>query len=335
MGLKSSIKELLPAYLEGRTDADQTEAVERWLDESEENRALLRDEAEVLQITDTLDSLNRAGRQTPRSSLKRRMLRKQAGRILKWVEGIAAAAFIPMVILSISLASGQKDAIQDSDISIDTNPGMMASLVLPDGTKVKLNSGSKITYPSVFGKKERRVSIEGEGFFEVSKNSDCPFYVTTPQGTEIKVTGTAFNVDAYPSEDFMSITLEEGRVEALYQDDRGELAMRTILAGERGYYSKKYGIMSVDPVEVGVFTSWRNGKLIFRSTPFSDVFRCLAKRYGVHFIVRNPNVVRYSFTGELEDQRLERVLEYISSASMIKFTDKRSIDGKVNDIEVY
>ena len=85
MGLKSSIKELLPAYLEGRTDADQTEAVERWLDESEENRALLRDEAEVLQITDTLDSLNRAGRQTPRSSLKRRMLRKQAGRILKWV----------------------------------------------------------------------------------------------------------------------------------------------------------------------------------------------------------------------------------------------------------
>lgn len=330
-----NMKELLPRYLEGKTDKSQTRAVEKWLSESEDNRRLAGDEAEVLQITDTLESLDRAAPDKALAGVNRRLFKNQVRRILRTVERVAAVTLIPVALLCVSLLVKRNDEGKVKDISMSTNPGMMASLVLPDGTKVKLNSGSTITYPSEFGNRERRVSIEGEGFFEVARDEHCPFYVTTPQKTVIKVTGTAFDVDAYPSENFMSVTLEEGRVEVSYPDDRGETAMRTICAGERGSYSGKYGILSVDPVETDIYTSWRNGRLIFRSTPVSEMFRCLAKRYGVHFIVKNPRVIGYSFTGVLEDQRLERVLDYVSSASRMKFVDKRSADGSVNDIEVY
>ena len=77
-------------------------------------------------------------------------------------------------------------------IEIRTNPGMITSTILPDGTHVILNSNSTIVYPSHFDEKSRNVQLNGEAYFEVTKNSRQPFMVRTPQKAVVKVYGTQF-----------------------------------------------------------------------------------------------------------------------------------------------
>ena len=98
-----------------------------------------------------------------------------------------------------------------------------------------------------------------------------------------------------------------------------------------------YGRQYIDQADVEVITSWKDGKLIFRDTPFKEVLKMLSKRFDVDFVVKNPKCFEASFTGVLEKQRLGRILEYISVSSNIKFkyAESNNIHQEKQKIEVY
>ncbi|HKP32519.1 MAG TPA: FecR family protein, partial [Chitinophagaceae bacterium] len=102
----------------------------------------------------------------------------------------------------------------DIKSEVSTRPGSRTKLVLPDGSSVWLNAGSKLTYSKDFGTKDRNVTLTGEAFFDVVSNEEVPFEITTPT-LQIKVLGTAFNVKSYPSEKTSETTVIRGRVEII------------------------------------------------------------------------------------------------------------------------
>lgn len=104
-------------------------------------------------------------------------------------------------------------------------PGQRAELTLPDGTKVWLNAGSKLSYPSFFGK-ERKVFLSGEGFFNVSKNEKVPFIVST-RTIDVKALGTQFNVLCYPESNYTGVYLQEGSVKAYFPSSEAEGVIRS------------------------------------------------------------------------------------------------------------
>ena len=135
--------------------------------------------------------------------------------LINHVIKIAAILLIPLL-----LATGiyyvtkqyQYKIYASTQYRMETGKGERATLVLPDGTKVSLNSESSFTYPASFGKTDRNVHLEGEAYFEVAHDEELPFIVQAKQ-TYVKVLGTTFNIHTFPDDDWIETALVNGKVE--------------------------------------------------------------------------------------------------------------------------
>ena len=160
---------------------------------------------------------------------------------------------------NVELCADRQDEM--SFIEVRTNPGMITTIVLPDSSRVWLNSESYLKYPVRFAKNERNVILQGEGYFSVRKNVDSRFTVQTPHHTQIQVLGTEFNVEAYEKEDEVNTTLVSGKVQFQYDSERGKKRM-DLLPGEKITYNSISGEVFVSRAAVLSDISWKEGKII-------------------------------------------------------------------------
>ena len=328
---------LLLRYFDGEVTQDEKQKVERWIASSEENKKLAKQIYYLSFATKTVDTLKRTDARAALKEVRGRMRQREQIRWWQWAQHAAAFLAIPLLLSTLYLyfnTDGQEEA---NLIEVRTNPGMITSTTLPDGTYVTLNSNSTITYPSRFDGDSREVRLDGEAYFEVTKDANHPFKVKTPQKAIIKVYGTQFDVEAYAADKKITATLVEGSIAMAYENKKSTWAEQEILPGQEIVYTAGQQRVKVAQADVEVATSWKDGKLIFRDTPFEEVLRILSKRFGVDFIVKNPKCLEASFTGMLEKQRLERILEYISVSSSIKFkyAESNDIHQEKQKIEVY
>lgn len=160
-------------------------------------------------------------------------------------------------------------------------------LVLPDSTVVWLNKSTTIKYPKEFAKKERLVYLNGEAFFEVSKNANRPFIIET-QNTITKVVGTSFNLRAFENENEVKIIVNSGRVEFYSKKEESNKVILT--KNLAGLYNKKNNtVLSTDIFDVN-YQSWKTGKLFFYNTRLSDVCMTLENQYNKKIILLNPEL---------------------------------------------
>lgn len=204
--------------------------------------------------------------------------------------------------------------------------GIKKQITLPDGTTAWLNSGSKLSYPSNFGDgKTRPVKLEGEAFFDVAKNKNKPFTITTDKIT-IKVLGTSFNVKAYPDELKTETTLLTGEIELslnerpsekilMKPNEKVEVLSHPPVANETDDDNKHLTVTigSVSKVRVAdkeyiKEASWKDNKLIFRNEPFNELAVKLERWYGVDFTLENSKIGRYRFNGTIARESLEETL---------------------------
>ena len=152
-----------------------------------------------------------------------------------------------------------------------------------------------------------------------------------------RVYGTQFNVEAYADDKTITATLVEGSIAMAYENKKSNWTEQEIQPGQEIVYTAAQQQIKIDQADVEVITSWKDGKLIFRDTPFKEVLKMLSKRFDVDFVVKNPKCFEASFTGVLEKQRLGRILEYISVSSNIKFkyAESNNIHQEKQKIEVY
>ncbi len=193
-------------------------------------------------------------------------------------------------------------------------------VVLPDGSKVWLNSDSKLSYSSNFNEKSRNVILDGEAYFEVAKNKKRPFKVQTDK-IAINVLGTSFNVSAYSSDDFIKTTLDEGSI--VVEDLLDKNKQFTMVPKQTTYYEKanqEYSI--VENQYSSEMSSWRFNRFAFRNATLKEVLKTLNRKFDVEFIVEDPQLEKYTYTFTSKLKNLEDILYIMKSITPIKI-DKR------------
>jgi ferric-dicitrate binding protein FerR (iron transport regulator) len=156
-------------------------------------------------------------------------------------------------------------------------PGVDYAMTLSDGTRVFLNAESKLRFPVKFGGKRRVIELEGEGYFEVTRDEEHPFVVRAG-GMEVTVLGTEFNLRAYNDEPSVSTTLVTGSV----QVSNGKESL-LIVPGEQGVYERNSRAITARQVDVTLYTAWRHGEIKFKDMPLEQVMRDLTRWYGISY----------------------------------------------------
>ena len=200
--------------------------------------------------------------------------------------------------------------------------GQRAEITLPDGTKVWLNAGSQLSYPSFFTK-ERKVFLTGEGFFDVAKNEKAPFIVST-RTIDVKALGTQFNVFSYPESDYTSVYLQRGSVKAYFptSETEGVILSPEQYLVQRG---KEMQLSTLDPDEL----LWREGIYTFKKQKLGSIIKKLELYYDVKIIVKDQEILNYEYVGKFRQR--DGVLEILRLIQRIhKFNIKK--DDELNQI---
>lgn len=326
--------DLLLRYCEGNVSEQERVEVEKWIMQSDENRRIAKQIYTIHLATDTAETLHKVDTEKALEKVSNMMIGKKRVIWWEWVQRVAAVLLIPLFIAyCISYFGSEQKHVQM--IEIKTNPGMLTSVVLPDSSVVILNSESSLVYPSSFDGETRNVILKGEAYFCVAKDKKKIFIVNAPGNTQIRVYGTSFNVEAYPDEGVVNTTLVCGKV-SFVSRGRQEVIMKP---GQKAKYNIDNGSVILGNTFVDGDIAWKDGKLIFRDTPFDEVLKSLSKRYNVDFVIKRGKLHEYSFTGVFEHQRLSRILEYFRISSNIKFKyvneSNRDINREKEKIEVY
>lgn len=223
-----------------------------------------------------------------------------------WLK-LAAAIFIPLLITNaIIWYLLEKPNSQIAWQEVYVPKGEKQQVIFQDGTRVWLNSDTKLTYPVEFAGNQREVKLDGEAYFMVKKNPKKPFIVKL-NNLSIKVTGTSFNVKAYNDEKLITTTLDEGKI-SLLTKQKNEPVEYALLPGQEAFYSKTNSDITVVKSVVDQNSSWKEKKLTFKNTPFLDVVKTLERWYNVKFIIMDQKLSRYTYTITFRNEPLQNVL---------------------------
>ncbi len=216
------------------------------------------------------------------------------------------------------LFSGLWLYLQNNSVNNNISPqtvsipyGATTQFQLPDGSAVWLNSGSVLTYSGNFSK-QRKVELKGEAFFDVTK-SKTPFRVNTSDGT-IEVLGTAFNVQAY-SNDELTVTLVRGIVNVTSHGQKQKIMLKP---GEQVRLEQNRLVKN--KVNTELFTSWKEGKLIFSREPFPDMIKRLERWFNVEIEHAGYDFDEVWFSGTIEGETLTEVMDMICKAAPVRYS---------------
>ena len=190
-------------------------------------------------------------------------------------------------------------------------------VMLEDSTRVWLNADSRLRYPNRFEGGERCVELEGEAYFEVTKDAERSFVVATERG-DVRVLGTSFDVRAY-DEEALTATLVTGRVR--YEGEGREV---TLAPGEQVRVAKS-GEVTKRHVDVEEYVGWRKGIYVFDQRPLTEIARDFERWYGVRILFMSQELRELPFTGYLERyDKIERFLELLRATGELEYM----VDGK-------
>lgn len=223
---------------------------------------------------------------------------------------------------------------------ISTKYGTKTSMLLPDGTEVHLNAGSKLTYDKNYGSKLREVNLTGEAYFDVVKNPQKPFVIHT-NTINIRVLGTAFNVRCYPDEKITETSLIRGSLEVSLKNGGEKIILKPnekirvnnnmlVKQGNEMIDKKEFAVQPKKTIELGhvsllpqdnsvIETSWVNNRLVFRSESFESVAQKMEKWYGVEITFHNESLKNKKLTGIFENETIYQALDALKYTTAFKY----------------
>jgi len=190
-------------------------------------------------------------------------------------------------------------------------------LILADSTRVWLNSETILRFPVQFAADVRRVELSGEAYFEVSKNLNTPFVVTTGD-QRVKVLGTAFNISSYPDNLATYTTLVEGSVEVSLASN--PLEKELLKPNEQSTWNTAENKIGKKFVDVSTFIAWKDGRFVFNDQMLGEIMKTLSKWYDVQVVFANEEDKKLRFTGNLERYaNFSDILDKIERTNEVKF----------------
>lgn len=213
--------------------------------------------------------------------------------------------------------------------------GKKSQLILSDGTKVWLNAGSRMAFPTKFKGKKREVFLEGEAYFEVTHHKDLPFYVNTSE-LSVKVLGTRFNITAYESDQHTETVLLEGKVSVSERSVFGLVKGETILSpNQRASYDHADRLITVkSEPDVEFSIAWTEGWFKFSQQSLKEVMNKLQRYYNVHFLFDPEFSTADLISGKLDlKESVDQVMVALSDVANIQFRvdgDKIYVNKKLS-----
>ena len=219
--------------------------------------------------------------------------------------------------------------------------GSTSEIVLPDNSRVWLNAGSKIRYSTSFNQGDRLLFLEGEGYFKVAKNTMLPFIVNA-FGFEVKAIGTEFNIKAYKDDATVETTMVEGKVTLLHATEKILDGVYLTPNQKATFYKAKESLtievikkleekkeeLSYIPGDRLVITpridprsiiSWKEDRLIIERERLDDLVELLGRKYNFNFEFKSDDIKKFRFSGTLEDETLQQVMDVIKISSPIDY----------------
>lgn len=198
--------------------------------------------------------------------------------------------------------------------------GQRARILLEDGSTVWLNARSKLTYSPFFASSERRVILEGEGYFEVAHNKDQPFIVSTGQGVEVKVLGTKFNVQSYPETEMTRACLLEGSVEVFLKNN----PEASVVLSPNEQITIEKGKMQLSEIEYPEMLLWKEGIYCFENEELENIVRQLELYYDVKILVENKTLAKKRYTCKFRQRNsIEEIIQIMQKIHPFKLVIDR------------
>ena len=323
--------DLLIRFLTEDVSPEEAMQVEHWCTLSEENQKTLEQVYFALHASNCLKLIKSVDSNRSLLRLKENIRQKNRTQRRKYfihhLQRVAAVLFLPVFFLSVWLWIQDEKTTPVQYIEVQSNPGMVSSFNLPDGSLVWLNGGSRLRYPNIFNGDYREVEMSGQGYFEVKHNAAKPFLVKTDENFSLEVLGTSFNLTAYNDEDVIEATLVEGSVK-LHLEQNGGMVQKQMHPDEKATYFKNSQTLSVETVNSEHEIAWKDNRLIFKGHSMEQVVRSLSRYYNVRFVVKNNQVMNSEITAKFHHDQLPQVMEYLKIASGVRY---RIIPGKVEN----
>lgn len=224
-----------------------------------------------------------------------------------------AAVLIALVgISALSYFWGEQNFLGPSSktkcTSVITDNGQISKIILPDSSIVWLNSGTTLTYDNNYSFNNRDLKLSGQAFLEVKKNKNLPLVVSSGN-LMVKVLGTKFDVNAYPDDNKIKVTLVSGKVELLNSTDNS--FNYKLNPGEMAEFESQTSRVEIKVVESKNYSQWKDGELIFIDTPMAEVFKRLERKFDIKIEVNNPKVYKSVFNAKFKNESLKEILDYI------------------------
>lgn len=278
-------REILYKFFEGATSYEEEVAIRQWMEFSPENKRIFLKERKLF------DAMLLLGKE---KEIKKKKISLYA-RYSSLRTEVLKIASVVLITLSFNFVyqytRNQQDAVAMQTIYVPA--GQRINMTLPDGTNVWLNARTKIQYPAVFAKDKRQVILDGEAYFDVTKNKRQPFIVETNK-CNLEVLGTKFNVDAYADREDFEATLMEGSVRVLSVTDPNE---KLTLAPDSKAYLKEGKLMVAHVDDYNPYR-WKEGLICFKNESFASIMKEFEKYYGVNIQIKQNKALKYFFTGK-------------------------------------
>lgn len=186
-------------------------------------------------------------------------------------------------------------------------------ITLSDGTAVWLNAGSELSYPTSFSDAERRVTLKGEAYFDVTRDEARPFVVGMASA-DIRVLGTEFNVSDYYDDDEVRTTLVSGKVEFVSGGN-----VHTMSPGQQCVYDKESGEVEMLDVDPTMYSSWKDGTMIFVDMQISQLAKQISRWYDINVVLEDPELNRICFTGAMERNKpVSHIVRLLNETNTVK-----------------
>lgn len=290
---------IIQKYILGKTSEEENQQLNLWIQQSSENKKRLFEEKD---IWETYAYHSNEKKYEPSPELELTKLKIVSGNFGKTIQlkRILQIAAIIFITFGMGWAS-QFISFQDSQQLAETNmqevfvpKGQINQIFLADGTRIWINSESKLTVPTVFDLNQRVVKLNGEAFFEVAKDKTRPFRVEV-NGQEIEVLGTSFNVRAYDNSNKIETTLETGQIRLSIGDQTNVLS-----PGEQSLYDKTKKELVISKVDPITYSSWKDGRFEFQNEDLIEVFKIVERWYDVEISYNENTFKGMHFSGVIK-----------------------------------
>lgn len=309
------MNEIIAKYLAGLANIKEKEQLLAWLKEDKENRRLFALYQNIWRNSIAQKELQNIDVDAAYKKIHKQINnRVTLHRAYVVFQRIAAILLVPLLISTIYLWTVQtKDTHSIMYQEVYAAHGTRSKIVLPDSSVVWLNSGTYMKYPQNF-QENRELELKGEAYFQVQANPKNPFVVKTNL-LDVMAVGTKFNVEAYPNDSLIAVSLIEGDVKIQKQ----EKPITYLTPNHRFVYNKTLDLSSIEKSNNQVWTAWIDGMLVFRNNKLSDVFRQIGRKYNVSFDIIDPTILDYKYHATFHNESLDDILTLLQCSAPIIF----------------